>query len=84
MYPIRAARIDERAHVLHGLGEAVIADSRRPRARRVAALVRRQTAIALNGETGYDTVPARVRLREAVQQDHHWPVFWTGVDDIED
>jgi hypothetical protein len=66
VHPLRAAGIDERAHVVKQFGHAVIPATRWPCAAGIAPLVGGQAAIPVGGELRDDAVPGRIELREAM------------------
>lgn len=83
MCTLGTASIDQRGEVSNQLGDAIILDSGRTRAAGVAPLVGCQASVPLDAEPLNDAVLYRIQLREAVQEDDHWPVGRTFVDDIE-
>jgi hypothetical protein len=74
MHAFRTAGIDQRQHIVYQIVDAVVASPLRPRAGGVAALQRRQTPVALGGQTVDDRLVHRVGIREAMQENDHRPV----------
>src|ERR1700737_526319 len=83
MHPLGAGRVDQRADVLDDLRDAVIPPPWRSGTGRISPLVRGQTPVSLCGQPVDHRVPARVELREPVQQHDDGSVSRTGVDHIE-